>query len=153
MVWSGGVHEQIQGVRGRRLAAPYIYGHFGYVREPGEVLDKWKQYAGLGDSSYDPEELARAVAEGYLDEQASRCHRYPGQHPQALAALRLELEQGPSHVARFDRLMSARGRVPELPRLRLRLRILWRALALGLARGGPGRGALLRLLPRLGHVI
>jgi len=153
LAWSGGVHEQVQGVCGRRLAAPYIYGHYGYVRDPGEVLAKWKQYARLGDSSYDPEELDRAVAEGYLDEQASRCLRYPGGHPEALTRLRRDLETSPSHVARFDRLMEARGRVPGFPRWRTRLRILWRALALARALPRPGRTVVWQLLARLGRAI
>lgn len=153
LAWSGGVHEQVLGVRGRRLAAPYIYGHYGYVREPGEVLAKWKHYARLGDRSYDPEELDRAVAEGYLDEQASRCLRHRGWHPEALASVREELEAGPSHVARFDRLMEARGRVPGLPRWRTRLRILWRALALARVLPAQGRSTVLKLAARLNRVI
>ncbi len=153
LAYSGGVHEQVLGVRGRRLAAPYIYGHYGYVRDPGEVLAKWKHYARLGDHSYDPEELDRAVAEGYLDEQASRCLRYLGPHPQALTRLRRDLETDPSHVARFDRLMEARGRVPGFPRWRTRLRILWRALALAQVLPGPGRSVVLQLLARLVRAI
>lgn len=153
LAYAGGVHEQVQGVRGRRLAAPYVYGHYGYVRDPGEVLDKWKHYAALGDPTYDPEELGRAVAEGYLDEQASRCHLYRGEHPRALEGLREQMERGPSHVARFDRLMGARSRIPEFPGFRMRLRLLWRSLALGLALDSSGRRALAALVGRLGLVL
>ncbi len=93
------------------------------------------------------------MAEGYLDEQASRCLRYPGGHPEALTRLRRDLETSPSHVVRFDRLMEARGRVPGFPRWRTRLRILWRALALARALPRPGRTVVWQLLARLGRAI
>ena len=149
LAFSGDVHEQLLGTRGRRLAAPYVYGHFGYVRDPAEVLDKWKHYATLGDGSYDPRELEQAVAEGYLDEQASLCRPFRGRHPEALEPLREALEREAGHVARFDRLMASRDPAPELPRARQRLRILWRVLPLWLAVGRSGRGPLLDLVSRL----
>lgn len=153
LAFAGDVHEQTLGLRGRRLAAPYVYGHFGYVRDPGEVLDKWRHYAALGDGSYDAEELGRAVGEGYLDEQAALCRSWRGRHPEVLSPLRNSLEEASAHVARFDRLMAARGPVPEAPRLRLRLRVLWRALPLWMALAAPGRPALLSLLRRLAQVL
>ncbi len=153
LTWSRAVHEHLHGTRGKRLTAPYIFGHFGYVRPPEEMLDKWKLYARLGDPTKDPEELARRAAEACLEEWMPRCHRYRGRHPQVLDGLREALERGTSHVARFDRLMEAHRHIPWLPRRRSYLRILWRTMPLGVALGKPGRRALLELIAGLGRIL
>jgi len=153
LVWSRAVHEHVGGTRGSRQAAPYVYGHFGHVRPPEEMLDKSRLYSRLGGSTDEPEESVRKGVEVYMDEWMPRCRRYRGRHPEVLDGLREELEQGPSFVARFDRLMEARGKVPWLPRRSSYLRILWRALPLGLALGTAGRRTLFELVARLGRVL
>ena len=69
--------------------------------------------------------------------------------------VRRDLEDHPSPVSRFDRLMGERPDLPKVraPRGRQRLRILWRGIALWPHVKGPGRRALWELARGIGEVL
>lgn len=46
--WEGGVHEQLAGIPGKRIALPYVYAHYGHVTPFAEDARKGAQYSSLG---------------------------------------------------------------------------------------------------------
>jgi hypothetical protein len=46
--WEGAVHEQLRGLRGKRMAIPYIYAHYGHTLEPRRHAEKGRHYSSLG---------------------------------------------------------------------------------------------------------
>ncbi len=46
--WQNPVHEVLVGATGKRLALPYVYGHYGHVAPARRHAEKGRQYAALG---------------------------------------------------------------------------------------------------------
>lgn len=94
--WSGKVHEQLVGLPGKRLALPYVYGHYGHVLPARWHAEKGRQYSSLGQSGpIVAEEALRSldVAE-YFRDTWPILMRFNGEHPAAarptIERLRLE---------------------------------------------------------------
>jgi len=97
--WEGPVHEQLVGLRGKRLALPYVYGHYATVHGPRHYAEKGRHYSSLGapgevvpEDQLDTVDSAALFAEPYR-----RLLPFRGAHPQAAAAtiarLRRELSK------------------------------------------------------------
>lgn len=147
--YRGKVHEHLGGLGGVRIVLPYVFGHYGYARDPGEVLEKWRLYNKLGDRTYKAEELDRAVGEGYLDAHAAACMAYAGRQPEPVLRMVPEFP----HADRFERLVEARGPAPGPDRKHERTRVLWRSAPLWLTLRGEARESLKRLAQALPEVV
>lgn len=44
MLWTRNIHEQLQGKRGIRVAAPYVFHHYADIKDPQEFLAKQRDY-------------------------------------------------------------------------------------------------------------
>jgi hypothetical protein len=95
--WEGAVHEQLTGLDGRRLALPYVYGHYGHTLEPRRHAEKGRLYSSLGaegdvlrEDQLDDFDVIRYFAPVY-----PRLLHFTGRHPPAaiptIEALRPEL--------------------------------------------------------------
>lgn len=130
------VHEQLQGIRGRRLCLPYLYCHYGYVRPHAQVLEKWLQYHHLGDSTYEAHNFPNEPDPAMFFDQLPLCMPYPWHHPPALHLLP-SLSSVPDendfrrHAA--DYLAKPWPRIKASARvLNYRLRLVWRVIVTGL---------------------
>ncbi|MEO6835274.1 MAG: hypothetical protein ABI231_05135 [Candidatus Tumulicola sp.] len=86
--WEGAVHERLVGLGGKRIALPYVYGHYGHTLEPRRHAEKGRHYSSLGA----PGEVLRAdqlddfdVAR-YFEPEYPRLLRFRGEHPPAARA-------------------------------------------------------------------
>jgi hypothetical protein len=95
--WRNPVHEVLDGATGKRLALPYVYGHYGHVAAARRHAEKGRQYASLGNAggTLDEEQLDRIDPRSYFRTVWPRALRYDGAHAPALAvvadAIRAEL--------------------------------------------------------------
>ena len=133
--WIHDVHEQVQGLEGRRLCLPYVYYHYGYVMSNQQILEKWQLYQKLGDPSYTPEELQGVETARMFEHEISRCIRFTWAHPPALRVMREELARVPDPASEFFNHQAAARLsqfVPHLTaslrRANYRLRVVWRAI-------------------------
>jgi len=88
--WKGDVHEGLRGVRGNRLALPYVYAHYGHVSSFAEDTRRGSQYASLGQRGNAlPADIAReADVQGdfrrlnpHFADRWRRLIRFTGEHP------------------------------------------------------------------------
>ena len=111
--WAGGVHERLLGLGGKRLALPYVYGHYGHTLEPRRHAEKGRHYSSLGapgdvlrEDQLDDFDVARYFAPEY-----PRLLRFTGIHPlavrPALEQLRPDLRAGHDLTARIVRAQPA----------------------------------------------
>jgi hypothetical protein len=86
--WEGDVHEKLQGNTGKRIALPYVYGHYGHTLEPRRHAEKGRLYSSLGA----PGEVLREEQLGdfdvvqYFAPVYPRMLRFRGKHPFAARA-------------------------------------------------------------------
>ncbi|TAM75857.1 hypothetical protein EPN44_07210 [bacterium] len=124
--WEGKVHEKLLGVPGRRLALPYVYGHYGHVVPFQWAARKEQLYASLGrpGRQVDEDTALRADlaheyegAERTFSDMWPRLMRFRGRHPAAvhdtIARIRRERAE---HFATVEEII-ARHQTP-LVRLR-----------------------------------
>jgi hypothetical protein len=83
--WDGAVHERLHGLNGKRLALPYVYGHYGHTLMPRRHAEKGRHYSSLGapgnvlgEDELDDFDVARYFAPVY-----PRLLRFTGRHPAA----------------------------------------------------------------------
>lgn len=133
--WTGAVHEQLLGLTGRRIAAPYLYAHYGHTLEPRRHAEKGRHYSSLGapgnvlrEDELDDFDVARYFAPVY-----PRLLRFGGKHPAAalpvVEALRPAMR---GHHELTDRIV---GHLPLPVKLRnlarrLNYELRWRSRAL-----------------------
>jgi len=99
--WEGAVHERVVNLRGRRLAMPYRYFHYGYVATADHVRGRWDQYGTLGDAVSGGQ--ASRVEEIFASD-ARRARRYAGRHPAPVRPLLDAYEHAHGEaIQRFDR--------------------------------------------------
>ncbi|NDD27152.1 MAG: glycosyltransferase [Proteobacteria bacterium] len=101
------VHEQLQGVRGRRLCLPYVYHHYGYVRPNQEILDKWRLYQRLGDKTYKDGQLAAQASSTMFVDHAPQCIPYTWSHPPVMRDSRAQAIAQDSDTDAFVKAVSA----------------------------------------------
>jgi hypothetical protein len=84
--WTRPVHEHLTGVRGKSLALPYVYGHYGYVLPPRRSAEKGRIYHDLGwpGHNYTDEELDTLDAREFWREYWTRLLPFTGAHPPAV---------------------------------------------------------------------
>jgi hypothetical protein len=92
--WEGPVHEKLQGLDGKRIALPYVYGHYGHTLEPRRHAEKGRHYSSLGapggvlaEDELDAFDVARYFAPVY-----PRLLKFTGRHPAAARAVLAQLE-------------------------------------------------------------
>ena len=49
--WEGAVHEQLTGITGKTLVLPYIFFHYGALKPPEAMMQKWALYQAMGDEA------------------------------------------------------------------------------------------------------
>lgn len=119
--WEGAVHEQLHGLRGKRVPLPYLYAHYGWVIPAHVHAQKGRQYLGLGAAGrvVDEDEIETLRAEEYFEfeHRWQTALRFKGEHPLAaretIARIRAERAQ---EFARVDELI--RSRQPAAVRVR-----------------------------------
>jgi hypothetical protein len=93
--WEGAVHEQLLGHRGKRVALPYIYAHYGHTLQPRRHAEKGRQYSSLGapGNVLREEELDRFDVVHYFAPVYPRLLRFTGTHPKFAIAVVSQLKQ------------------------------------------------------------
>jgi hypothetical protein len=122
--WEGAVHEHLIGDDGKRIALPYVYGHYGHTLQPRRHAEKGRHYSSLGAAGnvLREDELDDFDVEKYFDPVWPRLLRFRGQHP---AAARAALEAlGPDLRAFHDLTRRIAGRQPAAVKARNAVRQL-----------------------------
>src|SRR5580698_4509383 len=83
--WEGVVHEHLRGLDGKRVALPYVYGHYGHTLEPRRHAEKGRHYSSLGaPGEVLPEErLGDFDVAEYFSPVYPRLLKFVGKHPPA----------------------------------------------------------------------
>jgi hypothetical protein len=129
--WEGAVHERLLGLRGKRLALPYVYAHYGHTLQPRRHAEKGRHYSSLGapgnvlsEAQLDGFDVARYYRPVY-----PRLLRFSGSHPVAARATLAQLRPGlqPDH-ALTDRIARAQPQGIKLRNLvrRVNYELRWR---------------------------
>jgi hypothetical protein len=86
--WDGSVHERLYGIGGRRIALPYVYGHYGHTLEPRRHAEKGRHYSSLGAPGgvLREEQLGEIDVADYFAPEYPRLLRFGGDHPPAVRA-------------------------------------------------------------------
>ena len=81
--WEGTVHERLTGLDGKRLALPYVYGHYGHTLAPRRHAEKGRHYSALGaPGEVLPEErLGDFDLVAYFRPVYPRLLKFTGAHP------------------------------------------------------------------------
>ncbi|MEO6914029.1 MAG: hypothetical protein ABI182_08435 [Candidatus Baltobacteraceae bacterium] len=84
--WVGSVHERLEGLRGKRLALPYVYGHYGHALSVRRHAEKGRHYSQLGAPGeiLEETELAAVDPRVYFKTEYPRLLRFRGDHPPAV---------------------------------------------------------------------
>jgi Glycosyl transferase family 2 len=105
--WEGSVHEQLLGLRGKRIALPYVYAHYGHTLQPRRHAEKGRHYSSLGapGAVLSEDELDDFDVATYFAPEYPRLLRFNGQHPPAalpvLESLRAPLQAAHELTARI----------------------------------------------------
>ncbi len=136
MQWEGVVHEKLHGPAGKRIALPYLYGHYGWVLPIERQAQKEQLYAALGrpGDMLPAQELAAPDLERSFARIWPRVMRFRGAHPPAaapaIARLRGDLAEQFAEVDRIvPRHQTARQRAANAL-MRLNYEQRWRLRAL-----------------------
>lgn len=134
--WVGSVHEQLDGLDGKRLALPYVYAHYGHVLPARRHAEKGRHYSSLGQTG-------EIVAEEALDSLDAAAYfkriwpdvlRFTGEQPPAARAVVARLRE--EYAADQQRALElARAAQPPAVRARnalmkLNYELRWRSRAL-----------------------
>ncbi|HEX4861955.1 MAG TPA: glycosyltransferase [Rhizomicrobium sp.] len=86
--WEGAVHERLVGARGKRIALPYIYAHYGHTLQPRRHAEKGRHYSSLGapGNVVREDELNSLDVVRYYTPVYPRLLRFTGKHPAAALA-------------------------------------------------------------------
>lgn len=94
--WEGTVHERLRGLSGKRLALPYVYGHYGHTLEPRRHAEKGRQYSSLGapGAVLREDQLDGFDVAVYFAPEYPRLLRFAGKHPPAVGVALESLRPG-----------------------------------------------------------
>jgi hypothetical protein len=122
--WEGAVHEHLLGLRGKRIALPYVYGHYGHTLTPRRHAEKGRHYSALGapGNVLPQEQLDGFDVAKYFAPVYPRLLRFSGCHP---AAARSTLAQLASELAAHHRLTE---QIVDAQPARVKIRNVWRKL-------------------------
>ncbi|HEY8313785.1 MAG TPA: hypothetical protein VIG51_06385 [Candidatus Baltobacteraceae bacterium] len=81
--WSGRVHEHLEGLRGARIALPYVYAHYGHVVPARRHAEKGRLYSSLGQQGeiVGEDALDSIDVERYFAAIWPTLLRFTGDHP------------------------------------------------------------------------
>lgn len=130
--WEGAVHERLVGLSGKRVALPYVYGHYGHTLQPRRHAEKGRHYSSLGapgnvlrEDELDDFEVPRYFAPVY-----PRLLRFTAVHPSAalttLARLRPSLHADHALTEKIARAQPARIKLINILR-KLNYEARWRS--------------------------
>lgn len=83
MRWEGEVHEQLKGGKGKRVPLPYIYFHYGYVRDVTVLREKLTWYEQLAGNIKNVR-LLDERKDSFLDWQAKSLFPLTIPHPECI---------------------------------------------------------------------
>lgn len=130
--WEGPVHERLSGLRGERVALPYLYAHYGHTLEPRRHAEKGRHYSSLGapGNVLGEEELNNFDVVRYFTPVYPRLLRFGGAHPPAAEAtlqqLNLELHRDHDLTERVVRAQPPLIKLRNLAR-RWNFEVRWRS--------------------------
>jgi hypothetical protein len=83
--WEGTVHETLTGHHGKRIALPYVYGHYGHTLQPRRHAEKGRLYSSLGAEGdvLREDQLDDIDVREYFKTVYPRLLRFTGDHPPA----------------------------------------------------------------------
>lgn len=81
--WFGNVHEKLSGLKGGRLALPYVYPHYGHTLCARRHAEKGRQYSSLGapGAVLDAQRLEDIDPLEYFRTDYPKLMRFRGDHP------------------------------------------------------------------------
>jgi hypothetical protein len=149
--WEGAVHEKLAGIDGKRIALPYVYGHYGHTLIPRRHAEKGRHYSSLGAPGdvLREDQLDDFDVVQYFAPEYPRLLKFTGKHPKAAQATLAELREAlrPYHelTARMVREQPAAVKARNVIR-KLNYEMRWRGrmmnpLAWRLFDRGAGRSA------------
>jgi hypothetical protein len=133
--WEGAVHEQLCGLRGRRVVVPYVYAHYGHTLAPRRHAEKGRHYSSLGapGNVLRQDELESFDVERYFAPVYPRLLRFTGSHPPAaraaLSQLRPPLKSDHELTGRVVRAQPLAVKLRNVAR-RLNYELRWRSRVL-----------------------
>lgn len=135
--WEGAVHERLTGLSGKRIALPYVYGHYGHTLQPRRHAEKGRLYSSLGapGNILQEEELKDFDVPRYFAPIYPRLLRFTAAHPAAalstIMGLQLSLKSHHELTDQIARAQPARVKLVNVLR-RLNYEVRWRSRGLGL---------------------
>jgi hypothetical protein len=130
--WEGAVHERLTGLSGRRIALPYVYGHYGHTLAPRRHAEKGRHYSSLGapGNVLREDELNDFDVPRYFAPVYPRLLRFAAAHPAAalptIARLRTSLQADHALTDRIARAQPLRLQLINFAR-RLNYEARWRS--------------------------
>jgi hypothetical protein len=96
IAWSGGVHEQLGGLDGARIALPYVYAHYGHTLEPRRHAEKGRHYSSLGapGNVLREDQLGDFDVPSYFAPVYPQLLKFSGVHPSAARGALDDLRPG-----------------------------------------------------------
>jgi glycosyltransferase involved in cell wall biosynthesis len=93
--WQGTVHERLCGLRGARLALPYVYPHYGHTLCVRRHAEKGRQYSGLGapGAVLSNDQLEGIDPLWYFRTEYPRLLRFRGKHPLVVRPVLAHLQE------------------------------------------------------------
>ena len=130
--WEGAVHERLRGLSGKRIALPYVYGHYGHTLQPRRHAEKGRLYSSLGapGNILQEEELDDFDVPRYFAPIYPRLLRFTAAHPPAalstIMGLQLSLKSHHDLTQRIARAQTVPVKVRNMLR-RLNYEMRWRS--------------------------
>ena len=83
--WEGKVHEHLIGLGGKRIALPYVYGHYGHTLDVRRHAEKGRLYSSLGAEGgiLREDQLDDIDVAEYFKPVFPRLMHFDGEHPPA----------------------------------------------------------------------
>lgn len=136
--WEGRVHEQLQGLRGARVALPYVYAHYGWLMPAHHHARKGRQYLSLGAAGrvLEEHEIEGVGVDTYFEfeHRWATALRFTGEHPPAaretIAGLRRERSGDFARVDELVREHQSAGQRVSNALMKLNYELRWRGRAL-----------------------
>lgn len=136
LLWQGSVHEKLSGLKGARLALPYVYPHYGHTLCVRRHAEKGRQYSSLGapGAVLDEQLLESIDPRVYFLTDYPRLLRFRSDHPSVVLPTIARLQELYASSYALTRRMVVEGQtlcrkaINEVRRLNYEQR--WRSRAL-----------------------
>lgn len=87
LFWEGEVHEKLQGCAGDKIPIPYLYFHYGYMREIPTLREKLIMYEKMCRNEKNVRLLEEEKHDTFLDWQARFFFPFRRSHPECMGEL------------------------------------------------------------------